>query len=225
MLFENSCSNELLKILKTLQKEDLFKNHILVGGTALSLQLGHRISVDIDLFTLHDQDNEEILEYLRTQYTNIEVLNNKTNILQVTINDIKVDFVKATGKLIQEPICENDIRLCHKEDIAGMKLNTINSQTGRKRAKDYIDIAFLIEDLSLSRMFEIYKWKYDKNDVYNVKLDLLDVNRVNPYEWEKVTMLRTEILISEVPRVIKNAIEDYNLKNNCTVKKWFKFKR
>lgn len=218
MLYENTCSNELLKILKIIQKEDLFKNHILVGGTALSLQLGHRVSDDIDLFTLHDQDNDEILEYLRTQHINIEILNNRKNILQIRVDNVKVDFVKAIGKLIKEPICENDIRLCHKEDIAGMKLNTINNKTGRKKAKDYIDIAFLIEDLSLPKMFDIYKWKYDKNDVYNVKLDLLDVNKVNPYEWEKVNMLRNDILISEVPGIIKDAIKEYNKKNKFTFK-------
>jgi hypothetical protein len=52
MLFKNTCPNELLNLLEILQKDILFKDYLLVGGTALSLQLGHRKSFDIDLFTL-----------------------------------------------------------------------------------------------------------------------------------------------------------------------------
>ena len=60
MLYENTCSSELLNILRILQKDDMFKDYLLVGGTSLSLQLGHRTSVDIDLFTLNKQDNNAI---------------------------------------------------------------------------------------------------------------------------------------------------------------------
>ena len=216
MFFENTCSNELLKLLKTIQNNDIFNEHFLVGGTALALQLGHRKSIDIDLFTLIEQDNALILEYLNENFRNIEIKNNSKNILQVFVNDIKVDFVKATGKLIEKPINENGIRLCHINDIAGMKLNVINQNTGRIEAKDYIDIAYLIKTLTLEKMFEIYKWKYDKTDVYNVKLDLLNVDRVNPYSWEKIQMLKKDIYVSDVRGYIKDAVENYNKKNKFT---------
>jgi len=221
MLFQNTCANDLLEILRNLQKDEIFKNYLLVGGTSLSLQLGHRMSEDIDLFTLSEQDNNKILLYLEKNYDSIDILNDNNNILQVKVNNIKLDFVKAVGKLIKEPINENGFKLCHKEDIAGMKLYAINRKSGRKEAKDYIDIAYLIDDLTLEKMFDIYKWKFDKDDVYNVKLDLLDVNKVNPYEWQKVKMIRNDILVSEVPRIIKNAIEKYNKKNKFTFKESF----
>jgi predicted nucleotidyltransferase component of viral defense system len=48
--------------LKELQSFKTFENYFLVGGTALSLQLGHRISDDIDLFTRHDINKDEILD-------------------------------------------------------------------------------------------------------------------------------------------------------------------
>ena len=221
MFYKNTCSNDLLVLLKEIQNNELFKNYLLVGGTSLSLQIGHRMSVDIDLFTLNEQDNDEILRYLKENFNNIETINNKKNILQVKVNDIKIDFVKATGKLIKEPIYEDGLKLCHKEDIAGMKLNAINSDTGRRRAKDYVDIAYLIEDLTLGKMFDIYKWKFDKSDVYNVKKDLSEVYKVNPYEWQEIIMIRKDILVSEVPRIIKNAIEEYNKKNKLTFKESF----
>ena len=218
MLYENACSNELLKLLKNIQKNDLFKDHFLVGGTALALQLGHRKSVDIDLFTLNQQDNSLILEYLLNNYKTVDIINNRENILQVFIDDIKVDFIKAKGKLIEKPIIENGIQLCDIKDIAGMKLNVINQNTGRVEAKDYIDIAYLIEVLTLEKMFEIYKWKYDKTDVYSLKLDLLNVDNVNPYSWEKIQMIRNDIFVSDVKKIIKDAIEGYNKKHKLTYK-------
>jgi len=220
MLFEETCSNDLLKLVKSLQGDDFFINYFLVGGTSLSLQIGHRQSEDIDLFTLNTQDNKKILEYMEQNYKNINIENDNKNILQLHVNGIKVDFVKAQGKLVAEPIMENGLRLCNIKDIAGIKLNTISGETGRKKAKDYIDIAYLINELSLPVMFDIYKYKYDRDNIFNVKKDLLDVNVINPYTWQNVKMIRKDILVSDVPRIIKDAVEQYN-KDYDTAKKSF----
>jgi hypothetical protein len=61
MLFYEAEPENLLKILKLLMKEDKLRDFTLVGGTALALQIGHRISVDIDLFTDHSFEQKEIL--------------------------------------------------------------------------------------------------------------------------------------------------------------------
>ncbi|MEE1174526.1 MAG: nucleotidyl transferase AbiEii/AbiGii toxin family protein [Paludibacteraceae bacterium] len=50
-LHYNTVSKTLTKCLKELMNEPLLKDFVLVGGTSLSLQLGHRVSIDIDLFT------------------------------------------------------------------------------------------------------------------------------------------------------------------------------
>jgi len=210
VLYEKVCSDELLKKIKKFQGDELFKNYYLVGGTSLSLQLGHRASVDIDLFTLEEQDNEKIIDYIKNNYEKYEIFNNKENILQVFIDGIKIDFVKAKGIMIGEPVCENGMKLYSIKDIAGMKLNVINELTGRKEAKDYIDIAYLIKELSLPVMFNIYKYKFNKESVYNVKKDLLDVTNVNPFSWQDIKMYRNDIFISDVPNIIKDAVRDYN---------------
>jgi hypothetical protein len=57
MLQKHTVSKPLLNLLKDLQKDNVFKDYFLVGGTALSLQIGHRISVDIDLFTNNELNN------------------------------------------------------------------------------------------------------------------------------------------------------------------------
>lgn len=56
MLYLKSVNNELLELLNHLMREEKLKNFVLVGGTALALQVGHRISIDIDLFGHSDFD-------------------------------------------------------------------------------------------------------------------------------------------------------------------------
>jgi len=100
-----------------------------------------------------------------------------------------------------------------------MKLNVISGETGRKKAKDYVDIAYLINKLTLPVMFDIYKYKYDKTNILKVKKDLLDVSYINPYTWKDVKMISNDILLSDVPNYIKKSIENYNkmfeTKNRC----------
>jgi len=52
MLHYNCINTKTLELLKAIQRVDIFKNLRLVGGTALALQIGHRISVDLDFFGL-----------------------------------------------------------------------------------------------------------------------------------------------------------------------------
>jgi hypothetical protein len=100
-----------------------------------------------------------------------------------------------------------------------MKLNVISGDTGRKKAKDYVDIAYLIDKLTLPVMFDIYKYKYDKTNIFNVKKDLLDVSYINPYTWKDIKMFKNDILLSDIPNYIKKSVEDYNklfeTKNKC----------
>ena len=68
MLQKQSVSPKLLETLKDIQKEELFKDYILAGGTALAFQYGHRISTDIDIFTTNKQNNTSILNYFQEKY-------------------------------------------------------------------------------------------------------------------------------------------------------------
>jgi predicted nucleotidyltransferase component of viral defense system len=198
---------ELLSMVRFLQESELLKNHILVGGTALALQLGHRISKDIDLFSLNEQDNDAILLFLKNNFEHIEVLNNNPNILQIFTNNIKIDIISAKGLLLEKPVTDCGITVCHKKDIAGMKLWTI---TSRKEAKDYIDICYLLREYTLKELFSIFKNKYSQDNILLVKKALLESAKVNPYEWQNVSMLRNDIFISDIPRILNTEVSNYN---------------
>ncbi len=80
MLQTQSVVPELMELLRKLMEEKMFSNFQLVGGTSLALQLGHRNSIDIDLFGNVDINTETFIEKL-SEFGNLIVTQNTKNIL------------------------------------------------------------------------------------------------------------------------------------------------
>jgi len=148
---------ETFSLIQQLQALPELKDFYLVGGTALALQLGHRNSIDIDLFTNKGFETELLLENLRKKYE-VEVTHNFRNTILATINHIKTDFISHQYPIIKPIITEENISMLSLEDICAMKLNAI-SNSGQ-RLKDFIDIYYLLEHFSFHQMISFYKEKY-----------------------------------------------------------------
>ncbi|MBW7674205.1 nucleotidyl transferase AbiEii/AbiGii toxin family protein [Chryseobacterium chendengshani] len=71
MLHKETVSKEMWELLQKLMKDEKLKDFILVGGTALSLILGHRLSIDIDLFTTKVFDEKSIFNHLADNYPHL----------------------------------------------------------------------------------------------------------------------------------------------------------
>jgi hypothetical protein len=145
------------ELIQQLQNFSELKEFYLVGGTALTLQFGHRNSVDIDLFSTKDFLDSTIINFLRTKFT-IDLVYNKPNSIICIINGVKVDFIKHDYPIIEQIITEEGIRMLSPQDICAMKLNAI--QNSGQRLKDFIDIYFLLEHFSIKQMLEFYSKKY-----------------------------------------------------------------
>src|ERR1035437_7393234 len=161
MLRKEAVSAELLKTLNALMGINALKNHRLVGGTNLALQIGHRISVDIDLFSHQKNDYEVLLTELK-QYFGSKVVHGR-NInspmgkgVSLFINDIKTDIIDWNTKFIRPVLKDENIRLSSKEDIIPMKFNTFMCapEFARYEKKDYTDIAFLMKEYSIETIIE-----------------------------------------------------------------------
>jgi hypothetical protein len=117
-------------------ERDFLQQFVLVGGSALSLHLGHRKSIDLDLFTLSDFNSEDIVQYLLKDYS-LLTLTQLPQTLISEINGIKVDFIRFRYPFIRPVLIEDGIRLLTIDDIAPMKLDAI---TGRGLKKDFFDL-------------------------------------------------------------------------------------
>jgi hypothetical protein len=148
---------ETFELIKQLQALPDLNEFYLVGGTALALQLGHRNSIDIDLFTLNNFNDSDILGLLNKQFSVKEVFRRPNTIISL-INNIKTDFIRHNYPLLKQPVTEEGITFLTKEDIAAMKFHAI-IQNG-KRLKDFIDIYFLLEHFCMRQMVGFFSEKY-----------------------------------------------------------------
>ncbi len=167
MLRKETVSTPLLENLAILMEMKTIKTHRLVGGTALALQIGHRISVDIDLFS--DQKNnyneiqQELFEKFGKQFEKARNINSPLGKgVAVFLNNIKTDILDWNTKFIRPPFIDSTIRMASREDIIAMKFNTFlcSPEYARYEKKDYIDIANLMKEFTLERMINLYQEKY-----------------------------------------------------------------
>jgi len=125
-----------LALLKQLMSIPQVSPFYLVGGTALALQLGHRISIDLDLFTTESFDKVDLIETIIDNFE-VTIESEGKNMLITYINEIKVDFVKMSYPILFPTLHIEGVRMLDIQDIAPMKLKAI-VQRGSK--KDFFDI-------------------------------------------------------------------------------------
>lgn len=162
MLQTQTLSTELLGIIRYLMQQPDLKEYRLVGGTALALQIGHRKSIDIDLFGEAEVSGDKILELLN-QYGKAVPVSRSKNINIFLLDGIKIDFVRYRYPWIEECIVEDAIRMASPADIGAMKINAI---TGRGSRKDFIDLYYLLKKYSLSEILGFFQKKYADGSMF-----------------------------------------------------------
>lgn len=168
MLYYNTVNDLLKNSLITLMNAPIFENFRLVGGTALSLQIGHRESIDIDLFSDTDYgiiNFEKIEDFLIATFNYVNSLNvppalGKSYFIgDDESNTIKLDIF-YTDTFIQPYMEEDGIRMATIEEIIAMKVDVIQ-RGGRK--KDFWDLHDLLDSYSISQMIQLHEKRYPYN--------------------------------------------------------------
>lgn len=166
MLRTDTVSKQTLELLNSFCTHPKLTDFFLVGGIALALQLGHRISIDLDFFSVKPLKTDELVGILEKEY-NAEIFQLTDNAIVGKVKDVKIDFIAHQYPLLNELKMENDIRLSSLEDIAAMKLNAIKNRGSKK---DFVDLYFLLKHFSLTEMLSLVNEKYSNNvDVLTLK--------------------------------------------------------
>ncbi len=130
---------ELLPILKMFSK-----NYFLVGGTAIALHIGHRYSVDFDLFTFSSIKKRSIKSLLQKENYNIQHILFEDSIqLHCIINNVKLTFFQFPYKINAFINYKNIIKTPDLLTLAAMKAYALG---GRSKWKDYVDLYFIFKN-------------------------------------------------------------------------------
>jgi len=200
-----------LELLKKLMALPELQDFFLVGGTALALQIGHRISLDIDLFTQQDFDAQKLFLKLDNQFS-ISDLTEESNTLNFNItypeksNEIvKIDLIKYPYPLIKPILNVENIRLLSVEDIIPMKLSAV---AGRGSKKDFYDIFYFLKTYSFDQMFKLFEKKFPNTNKFHVikSLTYFDDAEIEPNPQTIEKIIWTEIkntIVNEINKMIK----------------------
>jgi hypothetical protein len=157
MLYTETVEAKTLDLIKKLMADSELKDFNLVGGTALSLQIGHRISEDIDLFSQKAFDSLGLKKHLERDYGAINKMV-EGNTIRAEIGDVKLDILAHQYPMVKPIVVVDGIRFTSLEDIGAMKINAI-ARDGT-RVKDFIDMYSLLEYKSLKQLVSAYVKKY-----------------------------------------------------------------
>jgi len=152
-------SESLKNALNQLMKIEELSNFRLVGGTNLALQLGHRSSIDIDLFAGGGAPNpRELSSILDTALKpDFKISRVQQYGLSATVNQVKVDLYDWKVPFYLPAILVDNIRLSSLEDIFAFKCEAL---TGRRVEKDFVDLAEIMLHRSLDELFKAFQVRY-----------------------------------------------------------------
>ena len=204
MLFKETVTKGTLDLIIALMRDPLLENFYLVGGTALSLKIGHRKSIDIDLFTSGEFDSALLGDYLKANY-GAKLTQQFRNCVKGQVDGVEFDFISHRYPHVRPPESIEEIRMMSLEDIAAMKINAIvGSGT---RIKDFIDIHYLLKRMWYADMLKYYCAKYPNVTPDMARSSLLyyhDINFKVP-----VVLYDAKLKWKDVETSIKRAIADY----------------
>lgn len=131
---------ELLPLVK-----EFSRNFYLVGGTAIALYIGHRESIDFDLFTPNKLNNKSIKNKIfdkKPKGVTVSRIFENTEQMHYLLNGVKFTFFNFNFKVPSGNKFENIIPLPSLLELAAMKAFALG---GRGKWKDYVDLYFIVK--------------------------------------------------------------------------------
>ena len=205
MLHKETVDKSTLDLLISLQSKDYLEGFHLVGGTAIALMIGHRKSIDIDLFSDFNFNASDILENLSYDF-GFSMNFSANNTLKGIVGQVQVDILAHRYPLIEKPVKKENISMLSLKDIIAMKLNAIS--TSIQRVKDFIDIYYLLGMFSLEEMISFYKSKYQQHNEVNILKSLVYFEDVEISDWP-VLIDNPSLKWEQVKRRLTGATQQY----------------
>ena len=148
-MYWNIFDKSRYKLLKKISEVISIDDYYMIGGTALSLQIGLRESYDFDFCVKGEFNNEVLLEELKS-VGNVEVIQNQKGTCDVLLNGVQVSFFYYPNKVLKDFVKPEEmpkLKIASVLDIAIMKVVAIG---GRGAKKDFFDLYNIIKKCNIT---------------------------------------------------------------------------
>lgn len=186
-----------------------FKDFYLAGGTSLALQIGHRRSVDFDLFST-EQLPGTLLATAKRIFAGsaIAVTYAAPPQLNLEVDNVKVTFLHYPYPLIEPPVIYERLNLANITEIAAMKAFAIGK---RLSYKDYVDWYFLLSEkhVALPEVIELAQKKFGGD--FNDRLFLGQLVSFEDIEELPIDFLRQSVDKQETQSFLRQTVQNFKL--------------
>lgn len=139
-LHKEILTREQIAILPLIRK--FSRDFFLVGGTAAALHIGHRRSIDFDLFSLREFQNIDIRRKIARAATIEKIFVNKSGEFTIAIKGVKMTFFQYPFEIRHNNLVDDFISMPGLLDLAAMKAYALGR---RAKWRDYVDLYFVME--------------------------------------------------------------------------------
>lgn len=198
----NLNQKKLLKRLNFLAKTSLYMG----GGTALALQLGHRTSVDFDLYSEEKFDVSNLRNLFLKEVSGIEILEEHADgTLQMRADNVDISVFYYPYKLITDLIDYFPVKLASPQDIAASKVAAV---VQRARQRDFVDIYYLSKELGFAKVikctYKKFPWYEESSGIIFKSLTYFDEADVDD-EADRVKLFDKDVTWEKVKKELKSA--------------------
>ena len=194
----NKNQQELLPLI-----EHFSSDYYLVGGTAIALILGHRESIDFDLFTFKNKNQNNTINILRSQtklpLTTIHIAKDQSHFI---LNEVKLTFYNYPHKIESKKLF-GAIKTPDLLTLAAMKALALG---GRAKWKDYVDLYFILNSgIELKEIIQKSKETFNKDEsvFFNERIFLEQMSFYDDISYEE------KVYYTEGFEVSEEVIKDY----------------
>ena len=204
-MFLQAVPDALQSNLESLGKLEKIKQFHLAGGTALALQLGHRVSRDLDFFTPQKFSEKMIMAELeKLGELKIDTLAEET--ILGTLNGIKISFFFYRYTLIFPAVPFLGVDLADYREIGAMKLDAVQSR-GKKR--DFVDLwAIFQKGIILGDLLSYFQKKY-AGVAYNTQHLLKSLTYFADAEEDEMPQMLVKVSWEEIKDFMENSVKDF----------------
>lgn len=196
---------------KLFPKLDRFKGFYLAGGTALALQIGHRVSVDFDLFT-RAPIMRSLLAKVKKVFSGSVVKDsvNNSGELTVSIDGVKCTFLRYPYAVKQKTIAYRGVPILSIADIAVTKAYTIGR---RGDFKDYVDMHYILKEEHTTLHRVIARSQKAYGDDFNDRLFLEQLTYLDDIKETNIAFLKHPVTRSQLGAFFRGVVKEQGMES------------